>query len=105
LPLTTSFLLLLLLLLLYRSILSLVKELANEGYMLLAERLRREEEKVVIKEVLEKHLRVTIDVAALYSLPNTPTIPGFENIVWTESMRRLFTLGANLLGLDNTATL
>ncbi len=34
------------------------QELANEGYMLLAERLRTPEEKAVIREALERHLKV-----------------------------------------------
>lgn len=48
---------------------------------------------MVIKEALEKHLRVTIDTARLYSLSASPNVSGFENIVWTESMRRLSALG------------
>ncbi|CAM9114855.1 unnamed protein product [Choristocarpus tenellus] len=43
------------------------QELAEEGYMLLAERLRREEEKMEMKNVLEEKLGVSIDTEALYS--------------------------------------
>ncbi|KAL4085986.1 hypothetical protein PRIC1_014609 [Phytophthora ramorum] len=40
--------------------------LAEEGYCLLAERLRKDEEKQVVKEVLEKKCNVKIDLDALY---------------------------------------
>ncbi|KAL6070950.1 Midasin [Balamuthia mandrillaris] len=99
------------------------QELAEEGYMLLAERLRRDEEKQVIQYCLEKHMpRVSLDLNAIYNrgfarppqeqasshdAPNPEedntsygsvtieelkTLEGFEHIVWTKSMRRLFTL-------------
>ncbi|KAG7342074.1 cobaltochelatase [Nitzschia inconspicua] len=42
------------------------QELAEHGYMLLAERLRSEEEKCMVKDVLEEHLKVTIDLESLY---------------------------------------
>jgi len=41
-------------------------ELAQEGYMLLAERLRTDEEKLCVKEEIEKHLKVTMDLGSLY---------------------------------------
>lgn len=41
-------------------------ELAQEGYMLLAERLRTDEEKLCVKEEIEKHLKVTMDLDSLY---------------------------------------
>ncbi|KAG2860071.1 Midasin [Phytophthora cactorum] len=40
--------------------------LAEEGYCLLAERLRKDEEKEVVKQVLEKKCNVKIDLDALY---------------------------------------
>lgn len=40
--------------------------LAEEGYMLLAERLRTKEEKDCVKEEIERHLKVSIDVDAVY---------------------------------------
>ncbi|KAK1933967.1 Midasin [Phytophthora citrophthora] len=40
--------------------------LAEEGYCLLAERLRKDEEKQVVKQVLEKKCNVKIDLDALY---------------------------------------
>ena len=41
-------------------------ELAQEGYMLLAERLRTVEEKLRVKEEIERHLKVSIDLDLLY---------------------------------------
>lgn len=41
-------------------------ELAIEGYMLLAERLRIDEEKDVVRSVIEKELKVTLNVAETY---------------------------------------
>jgi midasin len=41
-------------------------ELAREGYMLLAERLRTEDEKCCVREEIEKHLKVTIDYESMY---------------------------------------
>jgi len=41
-------------------------ELAQEGYMLLAERLRTAKEKACVQEVLESQLKVKIDIEALY---------------------------------------
>lgn len=41
-------------------------ELAQEGYMLLAERLRTSEEKECVKEEIERHLHVSVDVDNLY---------------------------------------
>ncbi|TDH69545.1 hypothetical protein CCR75_002271 [Bremia lactucae] len=41
--------------------------LAEEGYCLLAERLRKDEEKNIVKQVLEKKCNVIIDLDALYN--------------------------------------
>jgi midasin (ATPase involved in ribosome maturation) len=70
------------------------QELANEGYMLLAERLRREDEKQLVKSTLEKHLKVSIDTASLYGPERIPPQLSAEHtgIVWTASMRRMFVL-------------
>ncbi|KAL8000860.1 putative AAA+ ATPase domain, midasin, P-loop containing nucleoside triphosphate hydrolase [Plasmopara halstedii] len=40
--------------------------LAEEGYCLLAERLRKDQEKEIVKQVLEKKCNVTIDLDSLY---------------------------------------
>lgn len=42
------------------------EDLAKDGYYLLAERLRDEDEKSVVQKVLEKHLRVKLNMKNLY---------------------------------------
>jgi midasin len=67
------------------------QQLAEDGYMLLAERTRRPDDKVVVKDVIEKVMKVTIDEKSLYNFDNgspTTTYP----FVWTRSMRRLYSL-------------
>ena len=43
-------------------------ELARDGYMLLAERLRDDAEKEVVRAVLEKKMKTTVDVEGLYQV-------------------------------------
>ncbi|GAA0141094.1 hypothetical protein LIER_02318 [Lithospermum erythrorhizon] len=82
-------------------------DLARDGYYLLAERLRNENEKKVVQQVLEKHLRVKLDTADIYkqninftamneggdgiAKPSAGPL-GFDKIIWTQSMRRLYFL-------------
>jgi midasin len=77
------------------------QELADNGYMLLAERTRRAEDKVVVKEVIESVMGVRIDEDAMYNF-NRPDvdmasflghpIPTSSKIIWTKAMQRLYTL-------------
>ncbi|KAJ3682433.1 hypothetical protein LUZ60_015006 [Juncus effusus] len=79
-------------------------DLAKDGYLLLAERLRDESEKVVVREALERHLRVKLNVADLYKwesgedaspskLARDPKVQeNFGNITWTKGMWRLYFL-------------
>lgn len=84
-------------------------ELAREGYMLLAERLRTDDEKVCVKEEIEKHLKVTIDHESMYygeeaearkllaDVQSTENNDGMSNqliqsIAPTKSLLRLVTL-------------
>ncbi|KAF3041036.1 hypothetical protein E8E11_005123 [Didymella keratinophila] len=83
-----------------------IHDLAANGYMLLAERVRKEEERVAVKKILEKVLsangpRVTIDDEQMFSQDNVKQIidsapTGSKKIdtgvVWTRAMRRLFVL-------------
>lgn len=71
--------------------------------MLLASRIRKQEETQTVKDVLEKHLKRTISVSELFTLGSrTPpssraalqlisnhTVQGFEHVYWTYNMRRL----------------
>jgi midasin len=85
--------------------------LACDGYMLLAERLRRPEEKAIVKAVLEKHLQRTIDLEEVYikgfetsplarrfleesakAVDASHALFPFKNVVWTSGMKRLFLL-------------
>jgi midasin len=42
------------------------QDLARDGYMILAERLRTNDEKECVKETIEEHLKVQIDVESMY---------------------------------------
>ncbi|KAG0638072.1 hypothetical protein HOY80DRAFT_1080648, partial [Tuber brumale] len=48
------------------------QSLANDGYMLLAERVRDEKEKLAVKEIIERVTRAKIDNSSLYSPESTP---------------------------------
>ena len=89
------------------------QELADNGYMLLAERARRDDDKIVVKEVLESILKVSIDPSRLYSLHESADIsdylgcpvPETTQLVWTSAMQRLFTLVARALRFNEPVLL
>ncbi|KAH9969750.1 P-loop containing nucleoside triphosphate hydrolase protein [Russula dissimulans] len=76
------------------------QELAQNGYMLLAERARREDDRVVVKSVIESIMKVHIDETTLYNFDRFgDELKGFlgfdipsSNIVWTTAMQRLLIL-------------
>jgi len=79
-----------------------IEQLAANGFMLLAERVRKPEERDAVKAVIEKVMstkgpKVRIDEAALYSKTN-PEIQHYissakhQGAVWTNAMRRLYAL-------------
>ncbi|GBC28203.2 uncharacterized protein OCT59_003902 [Rhizophagus irregularis] len=75
------------------------QELAEQGYMLLAERIRKPDEKLIVKQVLESVMKVTIDEQKMYDCSNMDEFKkyislrhGKTDIVWTKAMKRLFTL-------------
>ncbi len=81
------------------------EELARDGYMLLAERLRNTKEKEIVLQTLEKHMRVKLDIEQLHAIENSESLHAaqeclnsqvsavsFGKIVWTRSMKRLFNL-------------
>ena len=73
-------------------------ELARNGYMLLAERVRDSKEKANVKRVIEEVMRVKIDEPQIYStskVPNPTNLP--RDLVWTPAMRRLYVLVSNAL--------
>jgi midasin len=77
------------------------ERLAEDGYMLIAERVRKESDRLVIQSVLEKELRVKLDLTKLYELKffhlqktfaSLLAVPG---VVWTMAMKKLFVLVYN----------
>uniref|UniRef100_A0A0D9XKA7 Midasin n=1 Tax=Leersia perrieri TaxID=77586 RepID=A0A0D9XKA7_9ORYZ len=44
------------------------EDLAKDGYLLLAERLRDDNEKAVVQEALQRHLRVKLSISNLYNM-------------------------------------
>ncbi|KAF8853024.1 midasin [Acephala macrosclerotiorum] len=79
------------------------EQLAANGYMLLAERVRNPAEKAVVKEIIERVMKAKIDPALLYSEDLSPEIKAFnatsnsQGVVWTGAMRRLYVLVAHAL--------
>lgn len=80
------------------------QQLAEDGYMLLAERGRNDEDKAVIKGVIEDVMKVKVDESAMYALFDTSresrlpfkSVPS-STLVWTKAMQRLFVLVASAL--------
>ncbi|OWB72559.1 hypothetical protein B5S31_g2275 [[Candida] boidinii] len=69
------------------------EQLAANGYMLLAERVRRSDEKKLVKQVLENVMRVKLDMQAYYESLEIPELYEVDSeIVWTRAMRRLAVL-------------
>ncbi|KDR17835.1 Midasin, partial [Zootermopsis nevadensis] len=82
------------------------QHIADEGYLVLAGRVRKQEECRVIQEVIKKHINRTVDPQKLFTLSSETssvtrpilekvlksTVPGFKHIVWTYNMRRLVVL-------------
>ncbi|KAM6280529.1 midasin isoform 1-T1 [Porphyrio hochstetteri] len=78
-----------------------LQHLANDGFMLLAGRVRKQEEVDVIKNVLEKHFKKEIYPERLFSGESVKKLLAksstqmsvmdrdFNHIVWTQGMRRL----------------
>lgn len=89
------------------------QELAENGYMLLAERARREEDRLIVKEIIESVIKVRIDERAIYDFHGNPDfaafigcpIPPSPRIVWTYAMRRLFVLVARALRFNEPVLL
>ncbi|BGP25033.1 midasin [Rhodotorula toruloides] len=74
-----------------------IQQLAEDGYMLLAERARRADDKQTVKEVIEEVLKVRLDEATLYDFERLPKLglpvpPQDSGLVWTSAMRRLYFL-------------
>jgi midasin len=88
------------------------QHLAEQGFMLLAERARRADDRAVVKAVIEDIMKVKIDEWALYDLTASGAqqrigvpVPTGSSIVWTGAMRRLFTLLSTALRYDEPVLL
>ena len=73
------------------------EQLAVNGFMLLAERVRNPQERAAVKGVLEEVMRVRIDEDVIYSTSElekrAPLLKKLApGVVWTKAMRRLFIL-------------
>ncbi|KAG8225223.1 hypothetical protein J437_LFUL012698 [Ladona fulva] len=94
--------------------------LAHEGYLLLAGRVRKEEERKVIAEAIKKHLKRNVDPEELFTLNSkTSTVTrhileelvltaspnGFQHLVWTKNMRRQAVLLAKAFQFDEPVLL
>ncbi|GAP86507.1 putative midasin [Rosellinia necatrix] len=78
------------------------EEIAANGFMLLAERVRNGEERLAVKQVIEAVFKVQIDQDQLYDLQRSPYLrtqppDNSQGIVWTQAMRRLYVLVASAL--------
>ncbi|KAI9678963.1 MAG: hypothetical protein M1829_001948 [Trizodia sp. TS-e1964] len=67
------------------------EQLAANGVMLLSERVRNAEERQVVKQVIEKHMKVTVNDESLY-IAEIPEGRNHLGLVWTKAMQRLFVL-------------
>ncbi|XP_039293225.1 midasin-like [Nilaparvata lugens] len=80
------------------------QHLADEGFLVLAGRVRKEEERQTIIDVINKHLKRKVDMQKLFTLnENTSFVTkhileafvnaelpeGFKHIVWTYNLRRI----------------
>ncbi|KAL8757568.1 MAG: hypothetical protein Q9184_004174 [Pyrenodesmia sp. 2 TL-2023] len=72
------------------------EQLAINGYYLLAERVRNDEERRVVKSTIEEVMKTEIDDDAIYDSRAIPHLAELASasygIVWTRSMRRLYVL-------------
>lgn len=79
------------------------EDIANNGFMLLAERVRNEEERTAVKEVIKTVFKVKIDPDSLYgdkfsqALRRSGLKDNNQGVVWTNAMRRLFILVSQAL--------
>ncbi|KAJ7156010.1 midasin nuclear AAA ATPase [Mycena crocata] len=91
------------------------QELAENGYMLLAERARRDDDKAAVKEIIESVMGVKIDEDAIYNLHNAdvdfanyldcPIPSSSSSLIWTRAMQRLFILVGRALRFNEPVLL
>ncbi|XP_047513354.1 midasin [Pieris napi] len=95
------------------------QHLADEGYLVLAGKVRQTDERKIIDEVIEKHIKRKVIPKNLFSLhQNTSPVtkstletilsnrlPEFQHVVWTYNMRRLAVLIAKSFSFDEPVLL
>lgn len=78
-------------------------QVAQNGYMLLSERVRNEEERLAVKGVIESVFRVKIDPEIIYDqlfsleMKKYGLVVNSQGVTWTRAMRRLFVLVSQAL--------
>uniref|UniRef100_A0A3P8WSX5 Midasin n=1 Tax=Cynoglossus semilaevis TaxID=244447 RepID=A0A3P8WSX5_CYNSE len=85
-----------------------LQHLADDGYMLLAGRVRKPEEEATIMAILEKHFKRTVNPENLFSQDKVTSqfIPEeFRHVVWTHGMRRLAVLVGRALKFNESVLL
>ncbi|KAI9830098.1 MAG: hypothetical protein M1826_005091 [Phylliscum demangeonii] len=81
------------------------EQVALNGFMLLAERVRDPEERLLVKQVIERVFKFQIDERLIYDNMELPYVQDgvflnqSHDLVWTKAMRRLYTLVSQ--GLKN----
>ena len=79
------------------------EQLAANGYMLLAERVRNPDERLAVKNIIEQVMKVKIDPLIMYNAKVSPEIKLYnatsntQGVVWTQAMRRLYVLVSHAL--------
>ncbi|XP_061563343.1 midasin [Cololabis saira] len=94
-----------------------LQHLADDGYMLLAGRVRKPEEEAVILSTLQRHFKRTVRPESLFSKkqltsqfsPHVDSIAGvpeeFRHVVWTQGMTRLAVLVGRALRFGESVLL
>ncbi|XP_011610045.2 midasin isoform X2 [Takifugu rubripes] len=94
-----------------------LQHLADDGYMLLAGRVRKQEEEAIVLAILEKHFKRKVNTEELFSQqhvasqfsPSVDSIAGvpeeFRHVVWTYGMRRLAVLVGRALRFGESVLL
>ena len=69
------------------------EQLALHGFMLIAERVRKPQERTEVKRLIERAFKMSIDEGNLYDEFVIPHLEGCEpGLIWTKAMRRLLRL-------------
>uniref|UniRef100_A0A3Q3KQB7 Midasin n=1 Tax=Mastacembelus armatus TaxID=205130 RepID=A0A3Q3KQB7_9TELE len=94
-----------------------LQHLADDGYMLLAGRVRKPEEEATILSILEKHFKRVVNSESLFSqkqvtsqfspyIDSIAEVPEeFRHVVWTHGMRRLAVLVGRALRFGESVLL